>query len=90
MNYYHIVIMSLDEEVFMGFLSNLIQSAFQWALFLALVGGLGEATATLYKEAGTARAYGLVSLVRLNRSLVGDAGLPASRAQARPSSGRAQ
>ena len=62
----------------MGFLSNLIQSAFQWALFLALAGGLGEATATLYKEAGTAQAYGLVSLTRLNRSLVGDAGLPRS------------
>ena len=69
----------------MGFLSNLIQSAFQWALYLALVGGLGEATATLYKEAGTARAYGLVSLVRLNRSLVGDAGLPHFRTHKRDS-----
>jgi hypothetical protein len=63
----------------MAFLSHLIRSAFQWALFLALVGGLGEATATLYKEAGSARAHGLVSLVRLNSSLVGDAGLPHSR-----------
>lgn len=59
----------------MGFLFNLIHSTIQWALYLALIGGLGEATATLYKEAGTARAHGLVSLVRLNRSLVGDAGL---------------
>lgn len=74
----------------MGYLSTLIQTAFQWALFFALVGGLGEATATLYKEAGTARAYGLISLVRLNRSLVGDAGLPRSRVRAHDSSERSQ
>ena len=73
----------------MGFLSNLIQSAFQWALFLALVGGLGEATATLYKEAGSARAYGLISLSRLNRSLVRGAGLPRSYAKANVSLERA-
>lgn len=69
----------------MGFLSTLIQTAFRWALFLTLVGGLGEATATLYKEAGFARAYGLISLVRLNRSLVGDAGLSRSRVYAHDS-----
>jgi hypothetical protein len=73
----------------MGFLSNLIQTAFQWALFLALVGDLGEATATLYKEAGTARAHGLVSLTRLNRSLVGDAGLTHSQVRAHRSRERA-
>ena len=74
----------------MGYLSTLIQTAFQWALFLALIGGLGEATTTLYKEAGTARAYGLISLVRLNRSLVGDTGLPNSRAHAHDSSEHAR
>lgn len=69
----------------MSSIYNLIRTAFQWGLYLALVGGLGEATATLYKEAGTARAYGLVSLVRLNSSLVGPAGLPHSRNQAKGS-----
>jgi hypothetical protein len=62
----------------MGFLFTLIQTAFQWALFLALAGGLGEATVALYHEAGTARAYGLISLTRLNRGLVGGTGLPDS------------
>lgn len=55
----------------MGYIFSLIRTAFEWALFLALVGGLGEATATLYKEAGNARAHGLVSLTALNRALVG-------------------
>ena len=69
----------------MAYLHNLMQSAFQWALFLALIGGLGEATATLYRESGSARAYGLVSLTRLNRSLVGDAGLTHSGVHAHDS-----
>lgn len=70
----------------MGFLFNLIQGAYRWALFLALIGGLGEATATVFKEAGNARAHGLVSLSRLNRALVGNAGLPVSRTKAHASS----
>ncbi len=70
----------------MSSIYNVIRTAFEWGIFLALVGGLGEATATLCKEAGTARAYGLVSLSRLNRSLVGDAGLPASRTKTRAAS----
>ncbi len=56
----------------MNVLFNLIRSAFEWAILLALIGGLGEATATLYMEAGQAKAHGLVSLRALNRSLVGD------------------
>ncbi len=72
----------------MSYLSNLIRTAFQWALYFALIGGLGEATATLYKEAGNARAYGLVSLVRLNSSLVGRDGLPHSHAHSKGSAGR--
>ncbi len=55
----------------MGFLFNLIQSAIRWGMFFALIGGLGEATAKLYLEAGHARACGLVSLRALNHSLVG-------------------
>ena len=49
----------------------LMRKVFEWALFLALIGGLGEATVTMFKEAGHARAHGLVSLSALNRSLVG-------------------
>jgi hypothetical protein len=56
----------------MSYIFNLIRTTFEWAFFLALVGGLGEATITLYKEAGSARAHGLVSLSQLNRSLVGE------------------
>ena len=59
----------------MNFVYDLIRKVFEWALILALVGGLGEATTTMYREAGRARAHGLISLLRLNRSLVGDAGL---------------
>lgn len=70
----------------MGFIFTLIRTAFQWAFLLALVGGLGEATATLYKEAGSARAHGLISLVSLNRSLVGDAGLAHSHVHTHSSS----
>jgi hypothetical protein len=55
----------------MNFIFHLMRTAFEWALFLALVGGLGEATAKLYFEAGQARAHGLVSLRALNRSLMG-------------------
>ena len=55
----------------MGFLFNLIRTAFEWAIFLAVIGGLGEATTSLYREAGHARAHGLVSLRALNQSLVG-------------------
>ena len=55
----------------MSFLFGLVRTAFEWAIFLAVIGGLGEATATLYQEAGHARAHGLVSLRALNQSLVG-------------------
>ena len=55
----------------MNSIYNLIRSAFEWAIFLALIGGLGEATATLYVEAGHARAHGLVSLRALNQNLMG-------------------
>lgn len=55
----------------MNYLFNLFRSLFEWALFLALVGGLGEATVTMYKEAAHAHAHGLISLSALNRVLVG-------------------
>lgn len=71
----------------MSYIFNLIRTTFEWALFLALVGGLGEATARLYKEAGSARAQGLVSLSALNRSLVGVAGLSHSGKQEHKLSG---
>ncbi len=53
----------------MNAIFSLIRTVFEWALFLALVGGLGEATHTMYKEAGNARAHGLISLSTLNHSL---------------------
>ena len=71
----------------MSYIFNLIRTAFEWALFLALIGGLGEATARMYKEAGTARAQGLVSLSALNHSLVGDAGARHSIVHSQPHSG---
>lgn len=74
----------------MSYLYNLIRVAFEWALFLGLVGGLGEATVTLCKEAGHARAHDLISLSRLNRSLVGDAGLQRSRAAPHDSPGQSR
>ena len=60
----------------MSFLFNLIRAVLEWGIFLALVGGLGEATATLYLEAGHARAHGLVSLRALNQGLVGSTSKP--------------
>lgn len=63
----------------MHYIFNIVRTTFEWALFLALVGGLGEATARMYKEAGNARAQGLVSLSALNRSLVGDGSPSTSR-----------
>jgi hypothetical protein len=60
----------------MNYVYDIIRKVFEWGLLLALVGGLGEATATMYREAGHARAHGLISLSRLNRSLVGNADLP--------------
>lgn len=65
----------------MGSLFNLIRTAFEWALFFAMIGGLGEATTAMYKEAAGARAHGLISLVGLNRALVGDAGLTGSQSK---------
>jgi hypothetical protein len=53
----------------MNAIFSLIRTVFEWALFLALVGGLGEATHTMYKEAGNARAHGLISLSALNHAL---------------------
>ena len=66
----------------MSYLFNILRSVFEWAIFLGMIGGLGEATVTMYHEAGTARAHGLISLSALNKSLVGTAGLP-SKHQAR-------
>ena len=70
----------LGRTLKMNFIAELIRKAFEWALFLALIGGLGEATATLYREAGAARAHGLISLRALNRSL----GLREARSSSRP------
>ena len=56
----------------MNYIFTLIRAAFEWGLFLALVGGLGEATFHFYEDAGKARAHGLVNLTALNRSLVGE------------------
>ena len=53
----------------MNAIFSLIRTVFEWALFLALAGGLGEATHTMYNEAGHARAHGLISLSALNHSL---------------------
>ena len=53
----------------MNYVFELIRKTIEWAFFLALIGGLGEATFTMYKEAGHARAHGLVSLRALNRAL---------------------
>lgn len=55
----------------MSCISGLIRKSFEWGLFLALIGGLGEATATMFKKAGNARAHGLVSLSSLNAQLMG-------------------
>ena len=55
----------------MTFLGDLIRKILDWALFLALIGGLGEATYSVCKEAGKAHSQGLVSLRALNRRLVG-------------------
>ncbi len=63
----------------MNYLFTLLRSVFEWGLFLALFGGLGEATVTMYKQAAHAHAHGLISLTALNRSLVGDAGLPTTK-----------
>jgi hypothetical protein len=54
----------------MSAIFSLMRTVFEWALFLTLIGGLGEATSTMYKEAGNARAHGLISLSRLNHALV--------------------
>jgi hypothetical protein len=43
-------------SLFMNSIFDLIKKVFEWALFLALIGGLGEATHTMYTEAGHARA----------------------------------
>jgi hypothetical protein len=53
----------------MNAIFSLIRTVFEWALFLSLVGGLGEATGTIKKAAGNARAHGLISLSALNHSL---------------------
>ena len=70
----------LGRTLKMNFIAELVRKAFEWALFLALIGGLGEATATLYREAGAARAHGLIHLRALNRSL----GLREARSSSRP------
>lgn len=54
----------------MGAIFNLIKSVIEWGVFLAAVGGLGEATLKMYKEAGQAHSHGLISLSKLNRQLI--------------------
>lgn len=53
----------------MEYVSKIIRTTFEWAVFLAIVGGLGDATGFFYKKAHEARTHGLVSLVQLNQSL---------------------
>ena len=55
----------------MTFIGDLIRKVLDWALFLALIGGLGEATLSMCREAGKAHSRGLISLSRLNHALVG-------------------
>ena len=55
----------------MSFVFDLIRKAFEWAMFLALLGGLGDATATMCKEAAHAKGHGLISLRALNEQLIG-------------------
>ena len=56
----------------MTFIGDLIRKILDWALFLALIGGLGEATISMCREAGRAHTRGLVSLRVLNQQLVGN------------------
>ena len=56
----------------MNYVATLIRTAFQWAIFLAVTGGLGEATFKMFKEARNAQAHGLISLSKLNHSLQGE------------------
>ena len=56
----------------MNYVTTLIRTAFQWAIFLAVTGGLGEATLKMFKEARNAQSHGLISLSKLNHSLQRD------------------
>ena len=58
-------------------MSNLISSLISWALFLGVCGGLVDVTIALRHDAAHAHQIGLVSLGRLNRSLLG--GVPKGR-----------
>lgn len=53
----------------MNHVFNLIRTSFEWGLYLALIGGLGEATVDIAKRAHEAKSKGLVSLRAINRSL---------------------
>lgn len=52
-------------------MARLITTIIQWALFLGVSGGLVDATIAMRKEAAKAHQIGLISLGRLNRSLLG-------------------
>jgi hypothetical protein len=54
----------------MSYVFELIRKTMEWGLFLALIGGLGEATARMCKEADHARTQGLISLEALNHQLI--------------------
>lgn len=58
---------------------NLISSLISWALFIGVCGGLVDTTIALRHEAAHAHRIGLVSLVQLNRSLLG--GVPKGRSR---------
>lgn len=53
----------------MNHLFSILRGGFEWGLYLALIGGLGEATVDMTKRAHEAKSKGLVSLRALNRSL---------------------
>ncbi|OFZ01951.1 MAG: hypothetical protein A2Z97_14150 [Bdellovibrionales bacterium GWB1_52_6] len=52
------------------YMAKLIGTVIQWALLLGLTGGLVDATISMRKEALRAHQIGLVSLSKLNRSLL--------------------
>ncbi len=53
----------------MGPVIGLVQAIVRFAMTIALVGGLGEATVDIYQKARSAHSTGLISLGKLNRTL---------------------
>ena len=53
----------------MSCISNLFQKIIQFALVLAIIGMLKDATLFMFKEAAEAHTVGLISLSKLNRNL---------------------